>query len=66
MGLRHGTHRNKGLQATWNAYGGATIELAVVEVVDTEDLTPYMRESRLKERLAHWLATTPGARPMLA
>ncbi len=66
MGLRHGSYRNKALQAAWAAHGADAVALEVIEVVDTEDLSPYMREGRLKERLAHWLAETPGARPILA
>lgn len=61
MGLRHGTHRNKALQAAWNAHGEPGVELAELEVVDTEKLSPYLREARLRERLAHWMTETGGA-----
>ena len=62
MGLRHGMHRNKDLQAAWNAHGDGAVELVVLEVVDTEKLSPYLREGRLNERLAHWRTETGGAR----
>lgn len=61
FGLRQGSHRNKALQAAWNAHGEPAIELAVLEVVDTEKLSPYLRQGRLKERLSHWLVETGGA-----
>lgn len=63
--LRMGTHRNKPLQAAWKANGEAAFSLETLEVVDTEKLSPYMRDGRLKERLAHWLAETP-AQPLRA
>jgi len=66
FGLRQGTHRNKGLQASWTAHGEVAFELVVVEEVDTEGLSPALREGRLKERLAARLADTPGARPIVA
>lgn len=63
--LRMGSHRNKPLQAAWTGNGEAAFSLEVIEVVDTEKLSPYMRESRLKERLAHWLGEM-SAQPLLA
>ncbi len=54
--LRIGSHRNKAMQAAWKEYGEAAFELSIIELVDADDLSPYMIESRLKERLSHWLA----------
>ncbi|MGB3810377.1 MAG: GIY-YIG nuclease family protein [Parvibaculum sp.] len=52
--LRLGTHPNKALQAVWNAHGEASFAYEVVEQIENEDLTPYLLDALLKERIAHW------------
>lgn len=54
--LRLGTHPSKTLQAAWNAHGEESFVYEVVEEVDAKDMTPYMLQSLLKERLQHWQA----------
>jgi len=52
--LRLGTHPNKALQAVWNAQGEAAFAFEIVERVEDEDLTPYLLDAALKERIKHW------------
>jgi hypothetical protein len=52
--LRSGGHRNKGLQAAWNAHGAEAFAYDIVETITDEDLTPVGLADRLKTRLAHW------------
>ena len=55
--LRLGSHRNRDLQAAWNAAGGEeAFEFEVLELLDDEDLGPIGRASWLKEREAYWRA----------
>jgi len=54
--LRLGSHREKSLQAAWNAHGGDAFVFEAVEVVDIEGLEGAMRTSRLRDRRAHWIA----------
>jgi len=54
--LRLGTHPCKSLQAAWNAHGEESFVYEVVEEVGGDDMTPYMLQSLLKERLQHWQA----------
>ena len=63
--LRVGSHRNKAMQAAWKEHGEAAFELSTIELVDTDDLTPYMIDARLKERLRHWLGAM-DAQPVVA
>ena len=56
--LRLGSHRNKALQAAWNAAGGeAGFEFVVLETLDDEDLGPIGRDTWLKTRERHWRET---------
>jgi hypothetical protein len=55
--LRLGTHPVKSLQAAWNAHGEESFVYEVVEEVDAKNMTPYMLQSLLKERLQHWQET---------
>ncbi len=55
--LRQGGHREPSLQAAWNAHGADAFAFEAVEAVDTEGLDRFGRDSRLKERRAHWIAT---------
>lgn len=53
--LRLGSHRNKALQAAYNAAGGeAGFEFVVLEVLEDEELGPIGRDTWLKERERHW------------
>jgi hypothetical protein len=54
--LRLGSHREKSLQAAWNAHGADAFAFEAVEAVDTEGLDRFGRDSRLKERREHWIA----------
>jgi len=53
--LRHGSHRQRGLQAAWNAHGEAGFSFGEVERLDDKALEAG-RERVLKARLAHWCA----------
>lgn len=52
--LRMGSHRNKAMQAAWAAHGEAGLTSAVAEVLEVKDVSPYILDRLLKERLAHW------------
>ena len=54
--LRLGTHLNRALQAVWNAQGEAALAFEIIERIEDEDLTPYLLDALLKERIAHWRA----------
>lgn len=56
FGLRLGSHRNRRMQAAWNAHGEPAFEFAVVELLEDEDLGPLGRDTWLKARERHWLA----------
>jgi hypothetical protein len=53
--LRLGSHREPSLQAAWNTHGVDAFVFEAVEVIDVEGLDGFGRESRLKERRAHWI-----------
>lgn len=55
--LRQGSHRERSLQAAWNVHGPDAFVFEPVETVDVEGLDGVMRNSRLKDRRAHWIAT---------
>lgn len=59
--LRMGTHPNKALQSVWSAEGEAAFAYEIVERIEDEELTGYLLDAALKERLQHWRATL-GAR----
>lgn len=54
--LRLGSHRERTLQAAWNAHGADAFVFEAVEVVDTEGLDRFGRDSRLKARREYWIA----------
>jgi hypothetical protein len=54
--LRQGSHRERSLQAAWNTHGPDAFVFEPVETVDVEGLDGVMRNSRLKDRRAHWIA----------
>jgi hypothetical protein len=55
--LRMGTHPNKALQSVWSAEGEAAFAYEIVERIEDEELTGYLLDAALKERLQHWRAT---------
>lgn len=55
--LRLGSHRNRALQAAYQAAGGeAGFEFVVLEQLEDEDLGPIGRDTWLQERERHWRA----------
>ncbi len=52
--LRMGNHRVTEMQAAWNTHGEDNLVYEIVERIEDEDMTPYLLQSLLKERLAHW------------
>ncbi|MDO8290627.1 MAG: GIY-YIG nuclease family protein [Parvibaculum sp.] len=54
--LGMGNHRIKDMQAAWNTHGQENMVYEVIERFEEEDMTPYLVQSKLKERLAHWRA----------
>lgn len=55
FGLRLGTYPNPALQAAWKQHGEGAFVFEVVERIEG-DLEPYVLNTRLKERAAHWRA----------
>ena len=53
--LRHGSHRQRSLQAAWNAHGEAAFSFEEIERLDEKALEAG-RERVMKARLAHWCA----------
>ncbi|MFJ5367699.1 GIY-YIG nuclease family protein [Bosea sp. CER48] len=53
--LRHGSHRQRSLQAAWNAHGPDAFRFEALERLEDEDIA-YVLDRVLKERLAHWRA----------
>ena len=51
--LRQGAHPNASLQDAWREHGPESFAFEIVEPIDAEALD-YLRDSVLKERLAHW------------
>ncbi|WP_105381886.1 GIY-YIG nuclease family protein [Neorhizobium alkalisoli] len=51
--LQHGSHVSKSLQAAWNAQSAENFELRRLEEID-EELTGYLKDRALKDRLTHW------------
>lgn len=51
--LRMGSSTAGSLQAAWRAHGEDAFSLDVLERIDEESLA-YLRDTRLKERVAHW------------
>ncbi|OYU69619.1 MAG: hypothetical protein CFE28_06180 [Alphaproteobacteria bacterium PA2] len=52
--LRIGGHRNKAMQADWATHGEAGFACSELEVLEVKDVSPYILDRLLKERLAHW------------
>jgi hypothetical protein len=53
--LKLGSHREPSLQAAWRAHGEDAFAFESVEVVDTEGLDTFTRNSKLKDRRNHWV-----------
>ncbi len=51
--LRHGSHRERALQAAWQAHGEEQFVFEEVERVDEDELA-IGRERVMKARVAHW------------
>jgi hypothetical protein len=57
--LRLGNNANRALQSAWTAHGGDSLSFEPVEQLKEEQLS-YVRDTLLKERLAHWRSTLNG------
>jgi hypothetical protein len=58
--LRHGGHSCRALQAAWRASEGSGFAFERLEALGPEE-SPYVLDSLLKERLAHWRSTLAAA-----
>jgi hypothetical protein len=52
--LRIGAHRNKELQAEWDAHGEAAFQYEVLEKLE-DDLAPMVYRDLLKDKKKEWL-----------
>jgi hypothetical protein len=52
--LRMGSHRVAAMQTAWNTHGEDNLVYEIVDRIEDEDLTPYLLQSLLKERLVFW------------
>jgi hypothetical protein len=59
--LRGGLHRNKSMQAIWNAHGEAEFGYEVLETLD-DDVAPLLLKDLLAERQKYWRQAL-GAQP---
>ena len=53
--LQTASHRNAELQRAWAAHGADNLSFEMLERIEDEELA-YVRDTRLKERVAHWRA----------
>lgn len=60
--LRHGGSPNREMQAAWKAHGEDAFTFDEVEALDVEDLSAYLVNQKLQERLRHWCAETGAGR----
>jgi hypothetical protein len=51
--LRSGLHRNRAIQAVWNAHGETVFSYEVLEILD-DDVPPLLLKDLLEERRKHW------------
>ena len=58
--LRMANHSNPDLQRAWSTHGEPGLSFEVLERLEPEDLA-YVRDTILKERLAHWRTTLNAA-----
>jgi hypothetical protein len=54
--LRMASHSNRDLQRAWSTHGETGLSFEILERLEEEEL-PYVRDTLLKERLAHWRET---------
>lgn len=56
--LTHGRTEMVSLRAAWSAHGPDSLSFEELERIDDEEIlnAPYIRDTLLKERLAHWRA----------
>lgn len=56
FGLRMGTHPHPQMQSAWRAYGLQSFAFEEIERFEDldDDVTTYVRDSKLHDRLAHW------------
>lgn len=61
--MRTGGHPRRELQTAWKEYGEAAFSFEILETLDLpDDVTDFIRASRLEDRVAHWreaLSATP-------
>jgi hypothetical protein len=57
--LTHGRTEMMSLRAAWTTHGPDSLSFEELERIDDEEIleTLYVRDTLLKERLAHWRAT---------
>ena len=60
--LRHGGSPNREMQAAWKAHGEDAFAFDEVEEIDVEELSAYLVNQRLQERLKHWCAELGAGR----
>ena len=60
--LRHGGSPNREMQAAWKAHGEDAFAFAEVEELDVEELSAYLVNQKLRERLRHLCAETGAGR----
>jgi hypothetical protein len=60
--LRHGGSPNREIQAAWKARGEDAFAFDEVEEIDVEELSAYLVNQRLQERLKHWCAELDAGR----
>ena len=53
--LKHASHRNKALQAEWDAHGEQAFQYEILDKLD-DDVHPLAVRDLLKERKSHWAA----------
>ena len=58
--LRTGSHSNPDLQRAWSTDGETGLSFEILERLEAEELA-YVRDTLLKERLAHWRAALNAA-----
>ena len=63
--LHNGSHTNSVLQGAWNSHGCDCFTFEALERLDEEALS-YVRDRRLRERLAHWRALRGRGRVRLS
>ena len=60
FGLRMGNANNAEMQRAWSSHGGDSFLFEVLERLDPDEL-PFVRDSQLKERAAHWRSVLRAA-----